>query len=152
MLLHDYPLLPIQKAAVCDGLRYCDEEKEGCRSNSYFVFSITQRQPPSAGCDIAAEKKGFAFFCGKSWAGSDAPLGRHSLPARSNPFFSVSVHKNSSPPSADCHFCGGEEGIRTLEPFYRLHDFQSCALDQTRRLLHLFNCGRGSRSKGWRAC
>ena len=32
-------------------------------------------------------------------------------------------------------FLGGEEGIRTLEPFYRLHDFQSCALDQTRRLL-----------------
>ncbi len=26
--------------------------------------------------------------------------------------------------------CGGEGGIRTHEPFYRLHDFQSCALDQ----------------------
>ena len=25
---------------------------------------------------------------------------------------------------------GGEGEIRTLEPFYRLHDFQSCALDQ----------------------
>ena len=33
-------------------------------------------------------------------------------------------------------FSGGEGGIRTLEPFYRLHDFQSCALDQARRLLH----------------
>ena len=28
--------------------------------------------------------------------------------------------------------CGGETGIRTLEPCYRLHDFQSCALDQLR--------------------
>ena len=28
-------------------------------------------------------------------------------------------------------FCvGGEGEIRTLEPCYRLHDFQSCALDQ----------------------
>ena len=27
-------------------------------------------------------------------------------------------------------FSGGEEEIRTLEPCYRLHDFQSCALDQ----------------------
>ena len=28
-------------------------------------------------------------------------------------------------------FCfGGEGGIRTLERFYPLHDFQSCALDQ----------------------
>ena len=27
-------------------------------------------------------------------------------------------------------FVGGEGEIRTLEPFYRLHDFQSCALDQ----------------------
>ena len=27
-------------------------------------------------------------------------------------------------------FRGGEGEIRTLEPFYRLHDFQSCALDQ----------------------
>ena len=27
-------------------------------------------------------------------------------------------------------FSGGEAEIRTLEPFYRLHDFQSCALDQ----------------------
>ncbi len=27
-------------------------------------------------------------------------------------------------------FLGGEGEIRTLEPFYRLHDFQSCALDQ----------------------
>ena len=27
-------------------------------------------------------------------------------------------------------FDGGEGEIRTLEPFYRLHDFQSCALDQ----------------------
>ena len=27
-------------------------------------------------------------------------------------------------------FSGGEGEIRTLEPFYRLHDFQSCALDQ----------------------
>ena len=27
-------------------------------------------------------------------------------------------------------FHGGECEIRTLEPFYRLHDFQSCALDQ----------------------
>ena len=27
-------------------------------------------------------------------------------------------------------FPGGEGEIRTLEPFYRLHDFQSCALDQ----------------------
>ena len=31
--------------------------------------------------------------------------------------------------------CGGEGGIRTLEQCYPLHDFQSCALDQTRRLL-----------------
>ncbi len=31
---------------------------------------------------------------------------------------------------------GGEGGIRTLERFYPLHDFQSCALDQARRLLH----------------
>ncbi len=29
-----------------------------------------------------------------------------------------------------CAFSGGEGEIRTLEPFYRLHDFQSCALDQ----------------------
>ena len=28
------------------------------------------------------------------------------------------------------HFLGGESEIRTLEPCYRLHDFQSCALDQ----------------------
>ena len=27
-------------------------------------------------------------------------------------------------------FTGGEGEIRTLEPCYRLHDFQSCALDQ----------------------
>ena len=27
-------------------------------------------------------------------------------------------------------FVGGEGEIRTLEPSYRLHDFQSCALDQ----------------------
>ena len=27
-------------------------------------------------------------------------------------------------------FSGGEGEIRTLEPCYRLHDFQSCALDQ----------------------
>ena len=27
-------------------------------------------------------------------------------------------------------FRGGESEIRTLEPCYRLHDFQSCALDQ----------------------
>ena len=31
---------------------------------------------------------------------------------------------------------GGEGEIRTLERFYPLHDFQSCALDQARRLLH----------------
>ena len=36
-------------------------------------------------------------------------------------------------------FRGGEGGIRTLEPFYRLHDFQSCALDQARRLLRIFS-------------
>ncbi len=29
-------------------------------------------------------------------------------------------------------FSGGEGEIRTLEPCYRLHDFQSCALDQLR--------------------
>ncbi len=27
-------------------------------------------------------------------------------------------------------FSGGERGIRTLETLSRLHDFQSCALDQ----------------------
>ena len=27
-------------------------------------------------------------------------------------------------------FAGAESEIRTLEPCYRLHDFQSCALDQ----------------------
>ena len=36
-------------------------------------------------------------------------------------------------------FRGGEGGIRTLEPFCRLHDFQSCALDQARRLLRIFS-------------
>ena len=35
---------------------------------------------------------------------------------------------------------GGEGEIQTLERFYTLHDFQSCALDQTRRLLHLQLC------------
>ena len=30
----------------------------------------------------------------------------------------------------DALFVGGEGEIRTLEPCYRLHDFQSCALDQ----------------------
>ena len=33
---------------------------------------------------------------------------------------------------------GGEGEIRTLEPFYRLHDFQSCALDQLRDFSTLF--------------
>ena len=32
---------------------------------------------------------------------------------------------------------GGEKGIRTLDTVPRIHDFQSCALDQ---LSHLSNC------------
>ncbi len=32
--------------------------------------------------------------------------------------------------------CGGRGGIRTPEAFYRLHDFQSCALGQTMRPFH----------------
>ena len=39
-------------------------------------------------------------------------------------------------------FVGGEAEIRTLEPCYRLHDFQSCALDQLGEfsvLLHKYN-------------
>ena len=34
-------------------------------------------------------------------------------------------------------FFGGEKGIRTLDTVPRIHDFQSCALDQ---LSHLSNC------------
>ena len=40
-------------------------------------------------------------------------------------------HKNRNPFVSELRFMfGGEGEIRTLEPFYRLHDFQSCALDQ----------------------
>ena len=41
-------------------------------------------------------------------------------------------HSKNAPLSVDksAFFVGGEAEIRTLEPFYRLHDFQSCALDQ----------------------
>ena len=35
-------------------------------------------------------------------------------------------------------FVGGESEIRTLEPCYRLHDFQSCALDQLGEFSILF--------------
>ena len=39
--------------------------------------------------------------------------------------------KNQAVTAFSCHFVAGGEGeIRTLEAFYRLHDFQSCALDQ----------------------
>ena len=38
--------------------------------------------------------------------------------------------KRKSTIISDCARLGGEGEIRTLEPFYRLHDFQSCALDQ----------------------
>ena len=31
---------------------------------------------------------------------------------------------------------GGEKGIRTLDTVPRIHDFQSCALDQTQPSLH----------------
>ena len=49
---------------------------------------------------------------------------------------STSPHRKGS--ALHSLFCGGEGGIRTHEPFYRLHDFQSCALDQARRLLQIF--------------
>ena len=40
-------------------------------------------------------------------------------------------HKNRNPFVSELRFMfGGEGEIRTLEPCYRLHDFQSCALDQ----------------------
>ena len=43
---------------------------------------------------------------------------------------------------------GGEGEIRTLEPFYRLHDFQSCALDQLGDFSRSYSvvCCRRSRS------
>ena len=38
--------------------------------------------------------------------------------------------KRANPIVRICSFSGGEGEIRTLEPCYGLHDFQSCALDQ----------------------
>ena len=54
-------------------------------------------------------------------------------------FQSVSPDKEVT---AQRHHPSGEGEIRTLEPFYRLHDFQSCALDQARRLLHIASIAR----------
>ena len=59
-----YQILDVRETAAFGGLRDGGEKSGGCRSNSYFVFSVTQKQPPSADCDIV-EKKGFAFPAGK---------------------------------------------------------------------------------------
>ena len=54
------------------------------------------------------------------------------------PFYSIfcliqscskNKNKSRSNPSFERDY-GGDEGIRTLETLSRLHDFQSCALDQ----------------------
>ena len=47
--------------------------------------------------------------------------------AEFDPPYSTSTKKTGMKP---VFFVGGESEIRTLEPCYRLHDFQSCALDQ----------------------
>ena len=77
---------------------------------------------------------GIRLFCGK--AGPALTVHRtviHSRPVRI-PLSELKQQKRHSIKST--FFVGGEGGIRTLERFYTLHDFQSCALDQARRLLH----------------
>ena len=42
----------------------------------------------------------------------------------------IGIRKDQNRISSILVSLGGESEIRTLEPCYRLHDFQSCALDQ----------------------
>lgn len=54
-----------------------------------------------------------------------------------NLFNSWHYVKTAAIPSKLRRTSGGEKGIRTLDTVPRIHDFQSCALDQ---LSHLSNC------------
>ena len=67
--------------------------------------------------------------------GDDMPnlrkLPKHDKRASVNLYCDSDENKNRNPFVSELRFLfGGEGEIRTLEPFYRLHDFQSCALDQ----------------------
>ena len=62
-----------------------------------------------------AEKEGFEISpAGSVRVGSDSPPGCHSLPTRSNPFFTFLIIKKE-PTQRLVLFLGGEGGIRTLD-------------------------------------